>query len=290
MCAAEVQAGGADGFRDIFMPQDELDASLDALAYADGLCAHFGAHLSGLMIGLVPYYPMSLSASGNPEGWMQAQRQASEEASAAEGRLRAIYAGLGSANDLKRVDAFEQEAARICARRARTSDLTIMGWPPADGADLERALFEACLFNSGRPLLLVPPRQTFRGPPQRVLVAWNGSREAARAVREALPLLGRARLTRVVAVDSEDSDGGGFEDMGAQLARHLQRHQVAVEAKRTHSAGRDVATTLADEAEQFGAGLLVLGGYGHMRAGQWVYGSTTQAALALARTPMLFAY
>ena len=69
-------------------------------------------------------------------------------------------------------------------------------------------------------MLLTPPGSNFRGSPQRVLVAWNGSREATRAVREALPLLRRARLTRLVVVDAEDPDGA-VEDASAPLARHL---------------------------------------------------------------------
>jgi len=292
MSAPENPSGGAveEVFRDVFVPQDESERALGALAYANGLCVHFGGHLSGLMIGLVPYYPMSISASANPEGWMTAQRQAGEEASATESRLRAIYARLTALNDLKRVDAFEQEVARICGRRARTADLTVMGWPPGDAGDLERAIFEACLFESGRPILLTPPRKAFRAPPQRALVAWNGSREAARAIREALPLLRRTRLTRIVTIDSEEADSDGFEDTSAQLERHLARHHVAVETKRAHSGGRDFAVTLAEEAEQFGAGLVVLGGYGYPRSGQWVYGNATRAVLALARAPMLFAY
>lgn len=287
MAAIAVEAKSADAFRDVFAPQDESEAALQALTYADGLCAYFGAHLSGLMIGLVPYYPMSLSGP-SPEGWMQAQQQANVEASASEQRLRAIFATLASANDLKRVDAFEQEAARIHARRARIADLTIIGWTQSEIVEGERAVFEACLFESGRPLLIVPPRQAFRAPPQRALVAWNGSREAARAVREALPLLRRAKLTRIVAVDTEESDSEAYDTV-AQLARHLERHQAAVETKRAHSGGREVGASLVEEAEQFGAGLIVLGGYAYVRAGAWVYGGGTRSALAHVRIPMLFA-
>ena len=93
MAAIAAEAKGADAYRDVFAPQDETEAALQALTYADGLCAYFGAHLSGLMIGLVPYYPMSLSGP-SPEGWMQAQQQANEEASASEQRLRAISSFL----------------------------------------------------------------------------------------------------------------------------------------------------------------------------------------------------
>ena len=96
------------GIRDILAPQDESAAGLNALAYADSLCLAFGAHLTGLMFGLVPYYPMSLVSSSAPEGWIQAQRQASEEATLSEGRLLARYAQLTSRNELKRVDALEQ--------------------------------------------------------------------------------------------------------------------------------------------------------------------------------------
>jgi nucleotide-binding universal stress UspA family protein len=278
----------SDAFRDLLVPQDESDASLGALLYADGLCAAFGAHLSGLMFGLVPYYPMSLTTAAAPEGWMQAQRQASDEATLTELRLKAVYRKLVATSELKRVDAFEQEVGRICARRARSADLTVIGWSPDGGCDLEHALFETCLFDSGRPVLLVPAGHAFRGVPQRALVAWNGSREAARALREAMPLLRRIRLTRLVAVDAADCDGDG-DDPCAGVARHLARHHIRIEIKRANSGGRDIATILTEEAAQFGAGIVVLGGYGHIRAGQWVYGGTTRAALAHAKTPLFFA-
>ena len=278
-----------DAFRDVFVPQDESEASLAALAYADGLCSEYGARLTGLMVGLVPYYPMMLSASTTPQGWMHAQKQANEEASLSEQRLRAIYATLTSAqHDLKRVDAFEQEAARITARRARTADLTVMGWSSGGGGDLERAVFEACLFESGVPVLLTPPGSKF----PRLAAARAGgverlARSNARRTRSAAAAQA-GRLTRLVVVDAEDPDGA-VEDESAPLARHLGRHGVAVETKHAHSGGRNVALTLADEADQFGAGILVLGGFGYFRAGQWVYGSTTRSALDFARTPIFFA-
>jgi nucleotide-binding universal stress UspA family protein len=276
-----------DAFRDVLLPQDESEAALNALRYADGFCVAFAAHLAGLMFGLVPYYPMSLTAAA-PKGWIQAQKQASEEAEESERRLKALYAKLAAPNELKRVDAFEQEVGRICARRARTADVTLMGWTPG-GGDTERALFEACLFDSGRPVLLVPTGYAFRSLPQRVLVAWNGSREAARALREALPLIRQAKLTRFVTVDAGGSDFGDGDEPIASVTRHIQRHGIAIETKHAHSEGRNVATVLTEEADHFGASIVVLGGYGYVRSGQWVYGGTTRAALGIARTPLFFA-
>ena len=279
----------AGGFRDVLVPQDETDAAIHALVYADMLCSAFGAHLTGLMFGLVPFYPMSLATAKVPEAWIHAQRQASEEAEQSERRLKAIYSKLSSRNELRRVDAFEQEVGDICARHARSADITVLGWSSDGGGDIERAFFESCLFDSGRPVLVVPAGYSFRSIPQRALVAWNGSREATRALREALPLLRQARLTRFVTVDAEDSAFSDAVDPCASIARYMGRHEIPIETKRAHSRGRDVATVLAEEADQFGASILVLGGYGHMRATEWIYGGTTRAALALARMPMFFA-
>jgi nucleotide-binding universal stress UspA family protein len=286
---ASAKAPAAGGFRDVLVPQDETDAAMHALVYADMLCSAFGAHLTGLMFGLVPFYPMSLAAAKVPEAWIHAQRQASEEAEQSEKRLKAVYGKLTAHNELRRVDAFEQEVGDICARHARSADVTVIGWSPDGGADMERAFFESCLFDSGRPVLVVPARYAFRSIPQRAVVAWNGSREATRALREALPLLRQTRLTRFVTVDAEDNAFSDAVDPCASIARHMGRHEIPIETKRAHSRGRDVATVLAEEADQFGASILVLGGYGHMRANEWIYGGTTRASLALAHMPMFFA-
>jgi len=275
--------------RSIFVPQDESPASLNALAFAESLAGAAGAQVIGLMFGLVPYYPISLATVTAPEGWIHAQRQASDEAEGTEARLRGMYSHLTVANELRRVDAFEQEVGRICARRARAADLTIMGWEEGPASDLDRSLFEHCLFDSGRPLIVLPSLRALRAPPQRILIGWNGSREAVRAVREALPLLRRARLARLVVVEAERADMSEAEDDSDAIFGHLERHGVAIESKRAPSHGRDVATVLADEADQFGATMIVLGGFGHMRSGQWVLGNATRASLALSRHAMFFA-
>ena len=277
-------------FRAIFVPQDESQASLNALAFAESLAIASGAQILGLMFGLVPYYPISLATVTAPEGWIHAQRQASDEAEGTEARLRGIYSHLSVINELRRVDAFEQEVGRICARRARAADLTIMGWEDGPASDLDRTVFENCLFDSGRPLIVLPSQRALRTPPQRILVAWNGSREAARALREAIPLLRHARLARLVVVEAERADLSEAEDDVEAILSHLERHGVAVESKRAPSHGRDVATVLADEADQFGATMVVLGGFGHMRSGQWVLGNATRASLELGRHALFFAH
>ena len=149
------------GYRDVLVSQDESDASVHALVYADMLCSAFGGHLTGLMFGLVPFYPMSAANARVPEAWIHAQRQASEEAEQSERRIKAIYGKLASRNELRRVDAFEQEAGQICARHARCADLTVLGWSRDGGTDLERAVFVSCLFDpAGRCWSCPPPTRS----------------------------------------------------------------------------------------------------------------------------------
>src|ERR1700690_561674 len=88
------------GYRDVLVSQDESDASVHALVYADMLCSAFGGHLTGLMFGLVPFYPMSAANARVPEAWIHAQRQASEEAEQSERRIKAIYGKLAARNEL----------------------------------------------------------------------------------------------------------------------------------------------------------------------------------------------
>ena len=123
----------------------------------------FGAHLTGLMFGLVPFYP-------DVAGQRARSRSLDSRPAAGERRSRAVGAAnqgdlrqAAAHNELRRVDAFEQEAGQICARHARCADLTVLGWSRDGGSDIERALFDSCLFESGRPLLVVPAAYAFRG-------------------------------------------------------------------------------------------------------------------------------
>ncbi len=170
--------------------------------------------------------------------------------------------------------------------RARLSDVMIMQAPQKD-APLQRDLAIDLLMDGGAPLLLVPG--AWKGKlPGRVLVAWDGSTAAARAVRDAMALLRSAAMVHVVAVTGEKDISRNAS--GAELAAHLSRHgcTVVVDVLPLEKAG--VAATLATHARKTDADLLVMGGYGHSRLREFVLGGVTRDIFKLGQLPVLMAH
>jgi nucleotide-binding universal stress UspA family protein len=127
-------------------------------------------------------------------------------------------------------------------------------------------------------------------PPLRVLVAWDGSREAARAVHDALPLLRRAREVSVLVADPERLATKIGEKPGADLAAHLARHGLPVRVEVVKSGGRPLGEILLAQVEEERADLLVMGGYAHARLRELVLGGTTRHVLTHASVPVLLSH
>jgi nucleotide-binding universal stress UspA family protein len=179
------------------------------------------------------------------------------------------------------------------ARRARAVDLAVLGQvdpdhklpPPA------RHLIEDVLMNAGRPLLLIPFAGRFDTIGTNVLVGWNGSREAARATHDALPLIQPAATVTVLTVERGKPGEEPEEMPGADLVEHLARHGLAVTAART---AKDSSITDADAllsyASDIGADLLVVGGYGHSRARELILGGVSRELLQHMTVPLLMSH
>ena len=127
---------------------------------------------------------------------------------------------------------------------------------------------------------MVPYIGTAPEPLRRILVAWNGSREAARAVHDALPFLLAAERTTVLIVDPQAQSSNVGEPPGADLAAHLARHGVRVEIKTVPGGGLAAGDAILAQAADEGADLLVMGGYGHSRLWEMVLGGATRHLLA----------
>lgn len=140
-------------------------------------------------------------------------------------------------------------------------------------------LAESLVMASGRPIILFPPGGTVTRL-RRILVAWNPTREAIRAVADALPLLVRAETVEVLVVDHQSHQGSHGQEPGADIARHLARHGVQAEARRPSSGGEDVDHLLLSRAADFGADLLVMGAYGHSHLTEWMFGGVTRNGCA----------
>ncbi len=167
------------------------------------------------------------------------------------------------------------------------ADLAVIARPDPTGQTADPpGLVESLVLTSGRPIIILPPR-SMASRVRRILVGWNGAREAVRAVADSLPLLVRAEAAEVLVVDPERHRASHGQEPGADIARHLARHGAHVEVRRLSSGGEDVGRLLLSQAAAFDADLVVMGAYGHSHLTEWVFGSVTQTVLRKAALPVL---
>jgi nucleotide-binding universal stress UspA family protein len=172
----------------------------------------------------------------------------------------------------------------VLAGAARLSDLTVIGRPDATSADQLPASLDSALFDTGRPVLVVPPNPV---PTigRRVAIAWNGSPKASRAAAASLPFLERAETIAVVTVPA-----GRRGSSGDALAAYLRRHglKATVESADPHS--KSIGKALLEHAKGRGIDLLVMGAWGHSRIREMILGGVTREVLAQTTLPVLMAH
>jgi nucleotide-binding universal stress UspA family protein len=183
--------------------------------------------------------------------------------------------------------AFSEEAVGV---RARYADITILGPDLLSDELLRNRVMEGALFLSGRPVLLMPEgmnRATLS--PKRVMVAWDSSMEASRAVREALAMLVAAEDVHIVLVDPESGQFEQGDEPGADVAAYLARHGVKLTVDRLPGEGKTIDAVLRSHAMDCGAELIVMGAYGHSRLRERIFGGVTRAILENVSVPVLMA-
>ncbi|HEU5274467.1 MAG TPA: universal stress protein [Xanthobacteraceae bacterium] len=258
--------------------------------YAASVAVACGAHLAGVAFVLDPFVALGMGVGDiTPPDWIDEQR---EQAQAAADAAIAAFEEAARRNALsaesRRLDASLAGAPTIFGEIARRFDLAIVRQAQADRTPLEDLIVEAALFESGRPVLIVPYVQKEPLNLDRVMVCWDGSRTAARAVGDAMPLLTRAKAVEVVTVlgDAGKSD----EIAGADIAEHLARHDLNVEIKRIPSIDGDVADAILSHAADMGSELLVMGGYGHSRLREFILGGVTRGVLKTMTVPTFMSH
>lgn len=171
------------------------------------------------------------------------------------------------------------------AAQARTFDLSLMPW--SSDAVAANELAEAVVFGSGRPAILIPPGSRAAAI-DHLAIAWDGSRVAARALGDALALLGEGGRVTVLTVQDEKPLSG--PDLAATLSRALTRRGIAAEPIETALGGRAIGEALQDAALASGATLLAMGGFGHSRFRDFVLGGATKGILERLRMPVLLSH
>jgi nucleotide-binding universal stress UspA family protein len=262
----------------------------ERVGIACDLAVAFDAHLVGqfaLAEFLVPF-ALGGGAAAMVEAEMRWRNELAEQAKRDFGAA-AARAGVQK-TEWRRSERGPLSAAALSARYA---DLIVIGQHNPDRSPDEfrmPAYFaEELVLSAGRPVLLVPYAGRFTRVGSRVLVAWNASREAARAVTDALPLLQRAGAVEVVAFEPQRADADHGDEPGADIALYLARHGVKVSVARQR-AGIDIGSQILSRAADTDADLIVMGAYGHSRARELVLGGATRSLLEAMTVPVLMAH
>jgi nucleotide-binding universal stress UspA family protein len=217
----------------------------------------------------------------------QAEAQERAESVAAAFDEAARRAGVSA--ETRRIEAGIGDVPAQFAHIARRFDLSVIGqFESGRDHPTKNIVIEATLFESGRPVLIVPFIQKDRLKLDHVMVCWDGSRAAARAVADAMPFLTRSGKASIVVADIQSAKSADLP--GADIATHLTRHGVHVTIERIPVSKIDVSNTILSCAADTYPDLIVMGGYGHSRLREFILGGTTRGMLASMTKPTLMSH
>ena len=272
----------------ILVHLDATESAAERLETAIALARDHTARLVGLFV------TPRLDIHGYAEVYMYVgsevieaqQRAAAEQAAKAEAAFRERVERDGLAAEWR---AEIGDADRLVPLHARYADLAVVGQaPPGGDGPLFSHLCEAVILDAGRPVIVVPAAGAHRAIGKRVMVAWNGTREAARAAHDALPILTRAELVTVLAVNAEDEGHLPCADIATLLAHHGVKVEVAEAESSLGVLG--AGSALLAWAGTNGVDLMVMGAYGHSRALEWALGGATREVLDDMTVPVLMSH
>ena len=294
--------------RDIVVVLDDSASSAMRLTVAVDLAQQHGAHLTGFsaMDLLLPARPAvqrrdnpqvdTLPASQLmnwgavlPHDYPEADTQAAEAAERIETAFRERLKFSNLQGDWQVASGKVSETV-VC--RVRHADLVILGQvdpahpPPPAG----RQLVEDVLMTSGRPILVIPYIGRFERFGTNILVGWNNSREAARAINDAIPLLAKAVSVTILEANPIGRKPAIDDAASSDITRHLSRHGISAKTARTALAGMTASDALLSYAADVSADLLVIGGYGHSRLRERILGGVTRELLQHMTLPVLMSH
>jgi nucleotide-binding universal stress UspA family protein len=277
--------------KDILVQVDGGQSAPARYQAAIQLAQTHGAHLTGLCLAIEPPVPATILGMVPPEVMVGQRETVRAQAESAVSQFRLASERAGIPGGCRIVEVLQFDATESFIQHARHADLMVLGQADPNEVTVLGPGFAAdVVIGSGRPAIVVP----YIGIPpligQRVLIAWDGGREATRAVHDALPILKRAHSVTVLSVNPETSSNGNRRDPGADISLHLARHDVRVAAARTIAREVSVGDALLADIADNGIDLLVMGAYGHSRLREFVLGGVTRHMLAHMTAPVLMSH
>jgi nucleotide-binding universal stress UspA family protein len=258
-----------------------------AADYAVSVAKAFGAHITGVAFVYEPVIPDTVMG-GIPTDLIEIQREENTKAAkAAVDRFDTVARTAGVTAAVRMLDASLGGAATTFGQIARRFDISVVGQANPERGAAAELMIEGALFESGRPLIVVPYIQNQGLKLDRVILSWDGGRTAARAIADAMPLLERAKAVDLVIVTER---GKNEEITGATMSEHLAHHGVAAAVKRIAKGDIAVQDAILDYVADSGADLIVMGGYGHSRLREFILGGVTRSILKSMTVPVLMSH
>jgi nucleotide-binding universal stress UspA family protein len=277
-------------FKSIAVFVDPSPAGEARTAYAVRLASHHGAHLIGVLA--VPSIWGGSPAESFARGPQAVQRviasHRSGDAAAMEVANRS-FSACCAREEISFEFRFlgQGDSNENIALNSLHTDLVIVGGPRSGGL-LGDWSADALLLATGVPFLVLPEPWTGAAA-EHVVVAWNASREARRAITDALPLLVRALSVTILVVDPQKNPRHG-EEPGADVAHYLTRHGARVVVEPVQSHGEPIANVILAYAGGHSTDLIVIGAYSHARTAEMIFGGVTRSLLRDAPVPLLIAH
>ena len=277
--------------KDVLVQVDGSRTAAARVAAAIDLAQTHGAHLIGLCLAVEPPVPATIFGLMPPDLLTSQRKAILEQAETATALFRVAVEAAGLSGEGRIVQVPDLDAGDVFIQHVRHADLVILSQAdPEEMSPLRSELTTDILMGSGRPAIVIP----YIGPAptlgQRVLVAWDGGREATRAVNDSLPLLKRAHSVTVLSVNPDVSSNGDRRDPGADISLHLARHGIKVTAARTVARKTSIGDVILADIADTSIDLLVMGAYGHSRLRELVLGGVTRHLLEHMTVPVLMSH
>ena len=256
--------------------------------FAISIADTFKSHVLGVAFSYEPIIPGTVMG-GIPAEFIEAQRvESDKKARAAVARFEQAAKRVGISAETRIISASISGAGDQLGRLGRRFDLVVVGQPERNEAVADEVVDEAALFESGRPVIFVPFIQKTGLKLDRVMLCWDGSRAATRAIADSMPFLQKAKQVEIVMVSGNKPKND--EIAGVDLGQHLARHGLKIDVKRITSPEIDIASTILSYAADSSTDLIVMGGYGHSRLREFILGGVTRGLLESMTVPALMSH
>jgi nucleotide-binding universal stress UspA family protein len=275
------------GYRDILLYVGSNTATSTLIENAVNFAGEQNAHLTGLCVVDPPTIPGYVE-SDLPDEILESYRQSNLEHAR---RVEADFSDACETRGLKWAwRCVEGEPATVVLLNGRCVDLLVLAGGARRTPTNSSEIADRVVLECGRPVLGVPAGPMAKGAGSQIVIAWDGRREAVRAVHDALSLLCAAEWVKVVSVSPGGDAAGRGEIPAGDICRHLARHGVKAEAHIVDVRGRGIGETLLDWSADANANMIVMGAYGHSRWRELLLGGVTAHVLHEAQIPVLMSH